>query len=85
MPLRQWKKLVLDGIVNIIMSETGVSEKSFEKIDQISNRVKSNLNKEIYDLAESLLQSGKRKNYIVEYIYDKYSNIFNFENISDFR
>lgn len=77
------KKLVLDGIVNIIMSESGVSEKSFEKIDQISNSVKSNLNKEIYDLAERLLQLGKRENFIIEYIYDKYSNIFNSENVNE--
>jgi hypothetical protein len=77
------KKLIIDGMVNIIMSENGVSEKSFEKIDQIYDRVKSNLNQEIFDLANQLLQSGKRKNYVIEFIYDRYNKLFNSKNINE--
>jgi hypothetical protein len=77
------EKLIIDGMVNIIMSENGVSEKSFEKIDQIYDRVKSNLNQEIFDLANQLLQSGKRENYVIEFIYDKYNKLFNTENINE--
>lgn len=66
------KKDVLDGIVHIVMEERSISEKSFSQIDEVVDMIKLNLNPEIYNVAEHLLQSGKRKNYIMEYLYDTY-------------
>ncbi len=73
------KKDVLYGILHIIMEEKKISEKSFGQIDKTLELVKENLNQEIFDTAEQMLQSGKRKTYIMEYLYDKYRSNFNID------
>jgi len=65
------KKDIVDGLVHIIMDENKISEKAFEKIDDVISDVKSKINDEIISEAEIHLQSGKRMSLFYEQLYDK--------------
>jgi hypothetical protein len=67
-------KSIRDYIVNIMMDDLHISEKSFKEIDNLIEKVKNicNKNPEIYEQAEEYYQSGKRLNLLAEKIYDEY-------------
>lgn len=65
------KKNVIDGLVQIIMDENKISEKSFNKIDEIVDVVKNKIDNNILSNAEEHLQSGKRMTLFYEQLYDE--------------
>jgi len=67
-------KSVRDSIVDIIMTERGISEKAFGKVDEVVERVKDEMTPEIYERIGKLYSTGKRIDYIAEMIYD---DVFN--------
>lgn len=66
------KSRIKSKIVNIIMDEESVSEKSFSKVDDIVNRVNNIFDDSMFKLSEKMYSEGKRINYIAESIYDTY-------------
>jgi len=66
------KKMVKDHIVNIIMEENSISEKSFSKVDDIIKKVNGFFNGEMLDASEKMYSQNKRINYIAEFLYDTY-------------
>lgn len=65
------RKDVEYGLVNILMDENKISEKSFSRIDELRVEVKSKITNEILENAENHFQSGKRMNLFYENLYDK--------------
>lgn len=66
------KNRIKGSIINIIMEEEMVSEKSFKKIDEISNRVNTILDENLFLLASKMYAEGKRIKYIAEMLYEGY-------------
>jgi hypothetical protein len=65
---------IRDLITMIITTEKGISEKSFQKYDQIIEKVKNicENNLEIYDIAQEFYENNKRLEFAAESIYDKF-------------
>jgi len=61
-------------ILNVIMDERKISEKSFGIVDEAIKDVKElcKNNTDIYSLAEQYYQDGKRLKLLAEEVYDKY-------------
>jgi len=66
---------IRDSILNIIMNENRISEKSFSEIDNQINNIKETFTTEMYSEAFKMYEEGKRINYIGEILYDKYFKI----------
>jgi len=69
-----FKERINSAIIDIIMNERKVSEKSFKEYDNIINEVKQKCKEcyDIYKVANDLYNSGKRIPYIAEQLYDTY-------------
>ncbi len=67
----EFKNRLRSGIMQILMDERGVSEKSFTRLDELQNEVKNKLSEEHYNYAETLYKDNKRINYIAELLYGK--------------
>ena len=61
-------------IINIIMEEREISEKSFKLYDEVIEEVKNicETNPEIYDEAEQYYKNNRRLQYLAEKIYENY-------------
>lgn len=73
----QLNKKLRDLIVNIIMDERQISEKSFSEIDQVSKEVKDFCDSKpiIYTKARLYDQAKKRLQFLAEKIYERYFNL----------
>lgn len=65
------KDKIINKIIHIFMEEGEVSEKNFNKLDTISNFVKSNFTDLMFEFSKSQYESGKRIGYISEVLFDK--------------
>ena len=63
---------IKSSIVDIMMNEKGVSEKSFKQVDDIISDVNNIINDDLLNECELLFNDNKRINFIAEIIYDKY-------------
>jgi len=70
-------KRLRDLLVDIIMNERGVSEKSFSEVDQIIQEVKTFCDSKpiIYTKARLYDQAKKRLQFLAEKIYERYFNL----------
>jgi hypothetical protein len=68
---RTYSDEVSSSLIDIIMRENGVSEKSFSRVDAIMKNVKELLtnNKEVKDIIAEYETENKRSNFCAEYIY----------------
>jgi hypothetical protein len=66
------KERVIGIIVDIIADENKVSEKSFNKYDEIIKTVNNSYSEEMFNISNQMYNEGKRLKYISEYLYDKY-------------
>jgi hypothetical protein len=68
------QKFFRDTLVNIIVDERGISEKSFSMYDDVINEVKvlCDNNPYIYEMANKFYNQKRRINLLAEQIYDKY-------------
>lgn len=68
------QKSIRDLIVDVIMEDRKISEKSFKEVDSIINEVKivCENNPEIYILAQKFYDEHKRLNLLAEQIYQEY-------------
>lgn len=70
-PISEFKTKVKDNLVNILMEERKVSEKSFKAVDEIIKEVGEFFNKEP-KANTHLKETSCRPQYIAEKIYDEY-------------
>lgn len=68
------EKRINDNIVSIIVEERGISEKSFQKYDEVIEEVKQlcDQNPEIYEKAQNYYENNKRLQLLAEEIYDEF-------------
>lgn len=63
---------IKSDIIEIIMDENSISEKSFNEYNKIIKLVEEKFNEDILSKAVELYNSGKRIKYIAEILYDEY-------------
>lgn len=66
------KERIKSSIVNIVMEENSVSEKSFKKVDEIVKDVNEFYDEQMFSISNEMYNQDKRINYIGEFLYDKY-------------
>jgi hypothetical protein len=68
------QKTIRDLIINIIVDERNISEKSFKEYDKVISEVKQLCidNPEIYEKAQEYYEKDKRLKLLAEECYDKY-------------
>jgi hypothetical protein len=69
---QELKNRIISYIVDILMEENGVSEKSYSKVDEIVTNVKNVFTEELFIETQSLYNQNKRLKFIAEILYDKY-------------
>lgn len=68
------KKRIRDLITHIVVSDRGISEKSFSEYDNVIKEVEDlcNSNPEIYEWVQDYYDSGSRLELLSEEVYDKF-------------
>ena len=68
------EKRIRDCITSIVVEELGISEKAFQKYDNVMEKVKELCDNkpEIYEDAQNYYENNKRLELLAEIVYDKY-------------
>lgn len=67
------KSMIIGSLSEIIREENNVSEKDFQKYEQIITQSNDIITHEVFETISEMYNSGKRVQYIAEYIYDTHT------------
>jgi hypothetical protein len=68
------KSMIIGSLSDIIREENNVSEKDFQKYDQVITQSNDIITHDVLETISDMYNSGKRVQYIAEYIYDTHIN-----------